>query len=57
MGGWKGVHGSKTRVTDPLYGQSFEFAIHDIQTESGPLRFAAGEFSNGVYGFYVPDHR
>jgi hypothetical protein len=45
--------GATATVKDPMYGQTFEFDVYEIETESGPAQFAAGEFSNGVWGFYV----
>jgi hypothetical protein len=42
-------------VKEPLYGQSFTFHVYRIQTVSGVARFAAGEFSNGVFGFFVAE--
>ena len=41
-------------VNDPLYGQRYEFAVYSITASSGTVVFAAGEFSNCVWGFYVP---
>lgn len=46
-------NGTTATVSDPLYGQMFEFDVYEIETPSGPAEFAAGEFSNGVWGFYV----
>jgi hypothetical protein len=45
--------GIKATVKDPLYRQTFEFDVYEIETKSGPTDFAAGEFSNGMWGFYV----
>jgi hypothetical protein len=42
-------------VTDPRYHQHFKANIYEIREEGGGLaRFAATEFSNGVWGFYLP---
>jgi hypothetical protein len=27
--------------------------VYELDSETGPIKFAAGEFSNGVWGFYV----
>jgi len=44
-------------VKDPLYGQSFTFHVYVVRTGSNLARFAAGEFSNGVFGFFVEDQQ
>jgi len=42
-------------VTDPHYGQPHRASIYEIKGENGSTaRFAATEFSNGVWGFYIP---
>ena len=41
-------------VVDPQYGQTFHFEVYDIRGAAADVRFAAGEFSNGIWGFYVP---
>jgi hypothetical protein len=41
-------------VKDPLYQQDFTFHIYTISCGGKTVRFAAGEFSNGVWGFYAP---
>ena len=30
------------------------FDIYEVGPKDSPVRFAAGELSNGVWGFYVP---
>ena len=45
--------GEKVDVTDPLYRQHFSLDIWSIQAGRKTIRFAAGEFSNGVWGFYT----
>jgi hypothetical protein len=42
----------KAEVVDPHYGQTFQFTIWEIRVEGRAIRFAAGEFSNCVWGFY-----
>lgn len=49
---WRRV-GTTAEVRDPVYQQPFEFDVYEIETPSGLTQFAAGEFSNGVWGFYV----
>ncbi len=50
---WLRVQGERVTIKDPLYGQIFRFPVYQILSDTGPVRFAAGEFSNGVWGFYV----
>lgn len=44
----------RVNVKDPLYGQSFTFHIYEIVPERKKIRFATGEFSNCMRGFYLP---
>ncbi|MCW0483668.1 hypothetical protein [Gaoshiqia sediminis] len=39
-------------VKDPLYKQDHKMQIFEIKTDNKTVTFAAGEFSNGVWGFY-----
>jgi hypothetical protein len=41
------------KVIDPRYGQSFSFSVYDILAGEQRLTFAAGEFSNCIWGFYT----
>ena len=41
-------------VKDPRYGQRFSFRVYHIESAGRKTRFAAGEFSNSIFGFYVP---
>jgi hypothetical protein len=41
-------------VTDPAYGQRFTFHVYEIQMGKKRVVFAAGEFSNCMWGFYIP---
>jgi hypothetical protein len=50
---WVTVSGEAATVTDPLYGQTFRFHVYEINAEGRTIRFAAGEFSNSVFGFYT----
>jgi hypothetical protein len=36
------------------YGQDFSFVVYQIEHAGIWIKFAAGEFSNNVWGFYVP---
>lgn len=42
-------------VKDPLYGKEHKFEVWRIEPGEGkcPIEFAAGEFSNLIWGFYV----
>ena len=51
---WVRVEGAKAEVRDPLYSQTFLFEVFEIKPGPRPIQFAAGEFSNSVWGFYVP---
>lgn len=50
---WEVVPGQDARVHDPVYGQEFVFRVFTIQDGKEKIEFAAGEFSNGIWGFYV----
>jgi hypothetical protein len=52
---WATVPGLKARVKDPLYRQDFLFDVFEIQSRGQVVRFAAGEFSANVWGFYVEE--
>ena len=42
-------------VVDPLYGQEYIFPVYKVFIGENEYKFAAGEFSNSVFGFYVED--
>lgn len=42
------------QIRDPLYGQSYTFPIYTAVIQEKTYTFAAGEFSNCVWGFYTP---
>jgi hypothetical protein len=44
--------GKEIRVKDPHYNQLFEFTVWKVKTGEKEVTFAAGEFSNGVFGIY-----
>jgi uncharacterized protein (DUF433 family) len=44
----------RVEVKDPLYQQEFTFHIYTIDCAGVSVQFAAGEFSNGIFGFYLP---
>ncbi|MDE7176319.1 MAG: hypothetical protein K2O59_00720 [Lachnospiraceae bacterium] len=49
---WKSTHKS-VKVCDPFYGQEYNFAIYTVMINGQEREFAAGEFSNCVWGFYL----
>jgi len=51
---WISRKGESAHVTDPHHGQAFTFDVFDINAGQRHITFAAGEFSNGVWGFYAP---
>lgn len=51
---WKSTN-QKVDVLDPIYNQKHEMTIYNADIGSKVVTFAAGEFSNCVYGFYVND--
>jgi hypothetical protein len=54
---WQEVRGERAAVEDPHYHQSFNFSVYTVTDGEHSVKFAAGEFSNGVWGFYVPGWR
>ena len=51
---WKRT-GQKIVVKDPLYGQEHSMDIYEIANKESTVVFAAGEFSNCVWGIYIRD--
>ena len=52
---WKSI-GKRVKVQDPIYGQDHIFEVWQAEI-GGQIRcFAAGEFSNCVWGFYLETH-
>ena len=49
---WQQVPGALATVTDPLYGQELQFSVFRISGGGRVIEFAAGEFSNSVWGFF-----
>ncbi|MDD5270938.1 MAG: hypothetical protein PHE80_07115 [Candidatus Omnitrophica bacterium] len=50
---WKKASEPKAEVKDPLYKQDFSFEVYEIEDGDKRIEFAAGEFSNCVWGFYI----
>jgi hypothetical protein len=40
-------------IRDPNYHQYFTFQVYTLKDDKNNTRFAAGEFSNAVYGIYT----
>lgn len=38
---------------DPLYHQEYSFTIFSVVIDDAKYEFAAGEFSNCIWGFYT----
>ena len=53
--GWIRIEGTVAEVKDPKYKQDYIFQVFEIRKESKVIRFAAGEFSNTVWGIYLPN--
>lgn len=43
----------KAVVNDPIYHQRYVFPIYTIEIQHTQYEFAAGEFSNCIWGFYI----
>lgn len=43
----------KAEVRDPLYGQEYRFPVYTVNIKGKHYEFAAGEFSNCVWGFFL----
>ena len=41
-------------VIDPIYNKSKKFMLYSIVNNNAEINFIAGEFSNGMWGFYRP---
>lgn len=52
---WRRVDSPRVILPHPAYpNQRHGYGIFEIGDERRPVRFAAGELSAGVWGFYVP---
>lgn len=52
---WKSMNLPNAMVIDPQYHHSYEFSIYQIKHDGKTIIFAAGEFSNCFWGFYIPE--
>jgi hypothetical protein len=53
--GWQAVPGKQAHVHDPVYGMGFDFPVYTFHDGDEEIEFAAGEFSNGEWGFYTKE--
>ena len=51
---WTALGGDPVSVKDPVNGQAFRFPIYTMTDGRRTVTFAAGEFSNGMWGFFQP---
>lgn len=52
---WREVQKEPVELPHPAYpGQRHKMWIYEIEAGGGRVRFAAGELSANVWGFYVP---
>jgi len=52
---WRRTSEEALQLPHPSYPhQRHHFAIYEVGNLDHPVRFAASELSNGVWGFYVP---
>lgn len=49
---WKSTH-ERALVHDPLYDKEYKAPIYTAIINGQEQKFAATEFSNGVWGFYI----
>lgn len=45
--------GERVQVKDPLYGKDYNFPVYEITSANIKVKFAAGEFSNCIWGIYL----
>ena len=45
--------GESVSVRDPLYNQDYMFPVYTVNIDGELHSFAAGEFSNDIWGFYL----
>ena len=45
------------KIKDPLHGQFYCFDVYKIQSLNIEILFAAGEFSNCVWGIYLKEDK
>ena len=45
--------GEAVFVEDPQYHQKYKFYVYTVRIKGKTKKFAAGEFTNCMYGFYL----
>lgn len=50
---WIRCPGELAEIRDPLYNEPRTFSVYELALVGHRFRFAAGEFSNCVWGFYA----
>lgn len=55
---WKNLSGTypTEAVTDPLYNKRYMAYKYYLKIGSTEIIFSTEEFTNGIYGFFVPDN-
>jgi len=48
--------GEKIKVKDPVYSKFYRLEVYKIQNDTIDITFAAGEFSNCVWGIYLREN-
>jgi hypothetical protein len=52
---WRSVGVDQLNLQHPAYpNRIHQYDVYEIGEAESPVRFAASELSNGVWGFYVP---
>ena len=51
---WERVPEQSAEIRDPAHGKPFRFPVYRARLGAWAVTFAAGEFSAGVWGFFVP---
>ncbi len=52
---WRRTADDAIQLPHPSYqNQRHRFEVYEVGPQDSPVRFAAGELSNGVWGFCIP---
>ena len=55
---WRKTNADSIVLPHPAYPQQqHNYSVYEMGDPKAPIRFAASELSNGVWGFYVPKDR
>jgi hypothetical protein len=53
---WRSTGEPDLNLPHPSYlNQTHGYVIYEVEDSGHSVRFAAGELSNGVWGFYIPE--